>query len=267
MEEIWKDIIGWEDKYQVSNIGRVRNKKTYRIRAISLHPCGYSIITLYNGTKGTCCLVHRLVSKSFLDNPFQYEEINHKDECKTNNHVDNLEWCNRKYNSNYGTRKERISKAQKNDINKSKPVLMYSIMGELLKEFPSCAEVKRDCGISKENITHVCNPNNKYKYSNGYIWIYKHLVDEEYKNIDWSFYQERERKRKELKIKKRSSPKSLKNRADLSKEVIQKNKDGDIINKYPSAMEAYRITGFPRASISKSCQNGKIYKSFLWEYK
>lgn len=267
MEEIWKDIPEWEERYQVSNKGLIRNKKTFRIRAINKHPSGYSLVTLYVGTKGKNQLVHRLVAKAFIPNPNNYPCINHKDENKANNCVENLEWCDYQYNNNYGTKKERSSKTQQNDINKSKPVLMYSIMGNLLKEFPSCAEIKRDYGIPKNSITHVCNPNNKYKYSNGYIWIYKHLVDKEYKKIDWSFYQEREKKREELKIKKNSSPKSLKNRNDLSKKVIQKNKDGSIIKEYPSAMEAYRVTGFPRASISKYCKNGKVYKSFLWEYK
>ena len=114
MEE-WRDIKGYEGRYQVSNLGRVRslrdNHGNYRekIRATILNKEGYNYISLYKEGKIKMCLVHRLVAEAFIDNPNNYKEVNHKDENKQNNSVSNLEWCTAEYNCNYGTRNKRHS--------------------------------------------------------------------------------------------------------------------------------------------------------------
>ena len=121
MEEQWKPIIGYEGLYEVSNFGNVRSldrivkrwkgystKKGKIIIPFYESKKGYYQVTLIKDGKKKHYRVHRLVASAFLENPFNYTDVNHKDENKTNNHVDNLEWCTRKYNNNYGTKPERI---------------------------------------------------------------------------------------------------------------------------------------------------------------
>ena len=115
---IWKDIEGFEGIYQISNYGEVlrlmsydsrnhlRNSKILKQRQ---NKDGYMVIGLHKNGKETKYLIHRLVAQTFIDNPKKLPEINHIDENKHNNFVSNLEWCNRKYNVNYGN-------AQKNRI-------------------------------------------------------------------------------------------------------------------------------------------------------
>lgn len=125
MEEIWKDICEYKGIYQVSNCGRVKrlayeiknpapraNGSVLKFKEHLLTPRkithGYLSIMLYKKGKPKNYKIHRLVAQAFIPNPDNLPEVNHKDEDKTNNCVDNLEWCTHKYNSNYGTRPKRI---------------------------------------------------------------------------------------------------------------------------------------------------------------
>lgn len=111
MEEEWRDIKGYEGLYQVSNFGRVYNV----LRGTFLHQCvrknGYQQVTLCKAHSQHTFRTHRLVAEAFIPNPDNYTQINHKDEDKTNNCVDNLEWCDAKYNINYGSRNSKVSKS------------------------------------------------------------------------------------------------------------------------------------------------------------
>ena len=115
MEEIWKDVKGYEGYYQVSNLGRVKG-----LLAIKQYKCGrilktysnykgkgYLKVKLYKNTVKKMFYVHRLVADAFLPNPYNYPDINHKDENPHNNSVNNIEWCNESYNMSYGTTQER----------------------------------------------------------------------------------------------------------------------------------------------------------------
>ena len=105
MEE-WKNIIGYEGLYEVSDKGNVRNVRRNTLLKLQKNQ-GYIRVALSKNGIKTWLRVHRLVAQAFLPNPDNLPEINHKNEDKTNNRVDNLEWCDRKYNNNYGDRLEK----------------------------------------------------------------------------------------------------------------------------------------------------------------
>ena len=147
MEEIWKDIEGYEGLYQVSNLGRVRSLDRYvnnnhetkslkkgRILVNSiLKSTGYLRVSLSREGKFVSKQVHRLVAEAFVSNPNNYPIINHKDENPLNPCADNLEWCTSEYNNNYGTRLDKISKAMTNNPKISKKVYQYDLYGNFLK--------------------------------------------------------------------------------------------------------------------------------------
>lgn len=106
----WKKIKDFEN-YSVSNTGLIKNDKTGTILKTTIKKkrslIGYELVYLYNKEERKCFSVHRLVALAFIPNPENYPQINHKDENSLNNNVGNLEWCTQKYNSNYGSLKER----------------------------------------------------------------------------------------------------------------------------------------------------------------
>lgn len=114
MEE-WKDIKGYEGHYQISNKGRVKSlKHNHTKKGKILIPFksnnNYLSINLYKNNKLKTYLIHRLVAEAFLPNPDNLPVVNHKDENKLNNNVENLEWCTYYYNNKYGTRVEKVTK-------------------------------------------------------------------------------------------------------------------------------------------------------------
>lgn len=166
MDEIWRDIDGYEGLYQISNKGRV--KSLYKGSERILNPdidTGYYRIVLYNDSVKKHFLLHRLVAQAFIPNPYNLPEVNHKDENKKNNCVYNLEWCDRRYNNNYGTRNERVGDSQ------SKPIFQYSKSGDFIREWKSAHEVERVLGIDQGNISKCCK--GKLKSAGGFVWKYK----------------------------------------------------------------------------------------------
>lgn len=164
-KEIWKDIKGYEGLYQVSNYGRIINYKSKRILKGRVS-FGYLRITLYKYGKAKTFMVHRLVAEAFISNPNKLPQINHKDENKMNNNVNNLEWCNSQYNINYGKRNEIVSKKLTNHPKKSKKIRCV----ETGIVYSSSREIERELGYFHSNILACCN--GKRKTRGGYHWEY-----------------------------------------------------------------------------------------------
>ena len=184
MEEIWKDVKGYEGYYLVSNLGNVKSVDRYvkhdeenvslkrgAYKKAQLFECGYMYINLSKNGKSNYFRVHRLVAEAFIPNPDNLPEVNHKDENKLNNCVDNLEWCTREYNLNYGTGRERNKLKLINNLKLSKAVLQYTKDEVFIKEYPSAAEVERETGINHSNVALCCM--GKRKTAGGYIWKFK----------------------------------------------------------------------------------------------
>lgn len=186
MNEIWKDVERYKGKYQVSNLGRVKslnyrgNTHTEKIlKPISRGKSGYIYVDLYdNNYKPHKESIHRLVAETFIDNPLNLPCVNHKNEIKSDNNVDNLEWCTHKYNSNYGTIKEKLSTSAKQKptwqyaVNASKKKInQYSLDNEFIQTWDCAADIARYLNKTNgSNIIACCKGKKKSCY--GYIWRY-----------------------------------------------------------------------------------------------
>lgn len=166
MQEIWKDIVGYEGTYQVSNKGRVKNilPKNGKLLSTYSNNRGYIGVHLYKNSKCKNFLVHRLVAQAFIENPLNLPQVNHKDEDKNNNCVDNLEWCTNTYNRHYGTSLQRMKKS------KGKHVLQYTLDGKFVAEYDSIIDVERKFGFDHSSICKCCL--GKYSQHKGFIWKY-----------------------------------------------------------------------------------------------
>ena len=176
IEEIWKDVAGYRGLYQISNYGNLRSlvdkygRKRVLLRKFQKNKKGYPQTRLYKNHTGKTIKIHRLVATTFIPNPHNYPMVNHKDEDKTNNCVWNLEWCDAKYNANYGSLSERKKIININHPSKSKPVAMFDNNWELLMIFPSCSEAERQTNISQSLISKVCRqPMGKF-HAGGKNW-------------------------------------------------------------------------------------------------
>lgn len=164
-KEIWKPIKDYIN-YEISNFGKV--KSLYK--NIILNPeirRGYYAVQLYKNSKAKHFQIHRLVAIHFIKNPNNLKYVNHKDENKLNNNVNNLEWCTASYNINYGTCIERAIKK------KSIPVYQYDKNGNYLNYYSSIMDAERKTGIYNNNIVKCCK--GERKTAGGYIWKYKAL--------------------------------------------------------------------------------------------
>lgn len=179
--EKYKIISGFP-MYEISNYGNIRNVKTKRPRKLQQTPSGYLRVTLYEGTvKRHIFFVHRLVWLNFVGDIPSDLQINHKDENKTNNCLNNLELLTPKENSNYGNRNKNVSEHTKNTH--SKTVYQFNLDGNFIKSFPSTKQIERELGFRSEHIADCCrgkvSDKRKIKgftYVNsayGFKWSYK----------------------------------------------------------------------------------------------
>ena len=170
MKEIWKDIQGYEGLYQVSNFGKVKSfrastkfgKPEEMLLKPSLINSGYYVVTLYKQKEKHKFQIHRLVAETFIPNPLCLPCVNHKDEDKLNNSVENLEWCTYQYNNNYGTARIRASETQ------AKPIIQKTLDGNVLAIYHSPRVAAQLLSVDYVNLSNWCRAG----IGNGYRWEY-----------------------------------------------------------------------------------------------
>lgn len=235
---IWKDVEGYENLYQVSTDGLVRTSHTglWKILSLGRKRHGYYSVLLHKDGKRKNMLVHRLVAKAFIPNPYNYPYINHKDENPSNNHIENLEWCTAEYNSNYGTCKERIG------LTNGIPVLKYDLEGNFISEYRTMTEAERNEGIDHANICICCE--GKISHCNNFIWIYKgdeHTIQDRIKKI--------------------------KNSITRPKKLEMYDRDGKYIRTYDSVLQASKTSGDSYMVINRQLKTGIITKNAIHIWK
>lgn len=159
-----RDILGYEGLYAITSCGKVWSYRRQKFLKPQEKKNGYLQVILKNKGVQKGFLIHRLVAETYLPNPNNLPQVNHKDEDKIHNWISNLEWCDAKYNSNFGTRKERLSKKFGKRV----------YCEELDKIFDSTAEAARELNISRSHICEVCK--GIHSHTHGYHFRY---VEEE----------------------------------------------------------------------------------------
>lgn len=172
-KEIWRDIPNYEG-YQISNLGRVKSLERIDARGHRLkekilkpriQPCGYYQVELYKNSIGKNYLIHRLTWLAFNGQIPENMQVNHINEIKADNRLENLNLMACKENTNYGTGIERSAKKR------SKSVLQFDLNDNLIKEYPSTRQAERETGFDHRNIINCCKGKLKQVY--GYKWKYK----------------------------------------------------------------------------------------------
>ena len=169
--ETFLSVPGYEGLYEVSNKGNVKSLRRGKLMKKFISNVGYEIISLIKDGKKKSFNVHRLVALVFIPNPLNLPEINHKDEIKINNCVDNLEWISKKGNRNYGTYRERMSKSLKESGTNNKSISAYDKKTlKFVKSYDSITEAEKELGLSKGAIGKALS--GRRKTSAGYVWKY-----------------------------------------------------------------------------------------------
>lgn len=180
MQEIWKDVKGYEGRYLISNFGNVQSVKSGKLLKVHTSHKGYVIVLLYKNQKSHTNQLHRLIAQAFIPNPNNLPQINHIDGNKQNNDISNLEWCDQHHNIKEAYRlglMPRIREGsfvkghQRNDTTK---INQYDLNGQFIKEWGSIKsaslQFKNISNHPQANISGVIRGNRKTAF--GYIWRY-----------------------------------------------------------------------------------------------
>lgn len=226
---MWKDFCfnGHPTNYECSDNGEIRNKNTKRILKANLKKTGYLEYELYIDGIGVWLLGHRIIAQTFLDNPLNLNQVNHKNGIKTDNRVANLEWCSSQFNNQH---------AWDNGLNSAEKIRVeiqqYTVEGKLVATYESIAQAKRKTGFN--NINKVLS--GERQTCGGYYWRYS---DDRY----------------------------IPKKVGRKKKVGQFSLDGNFIAEFDSASQASRETGCYRKGIVDCCNGViKQSKGFLWRY-
>lgn len=230
--EVWKRTELFGRIIEFSNLGNYRfvDEKRHKEKRLNSH--GYYIIPIYHHNKLHNVLIHREVAKLFINNPNpkKYDCINHKDEVKTNNSVDNLEWCDRAYNNNYGTHNAKVAKSH------SKPIEQYTLDGEFVREWDSATTAAKELCCAQSAINWCCLRKPKYNSYHGYLWRYKGDT-------------------RELKYK-------------YGKTIIMMSKENEPIKEFFNITSAVKETGISATSISNVLAGrSKTAGNYKWKLK
>lgn len=167
-KEIWKPVVGYEN-YEVSNTGKVRSlnyMNTGKVKELCVKDNGHGYLLVQLGRKNFF-YVHRLVAQAFIPNPDNLPQVNHKNYVKSDNRVENLEFCSAKYNMEYSNVVEKAAESHR------KPVLQFTKDGEFVKEYESVREAESQTGI--KTICKCCKGHKDYPHAGGFIWKYKNV--------------------------------------------------------------------------------------------
>lgn len=166
MQELWRDVVGYEGLYQVSNTGKVRSlifgrEGSVKERLLVTGRDGYQRVILRKNGIRKCHYVHRMVALVFVPTIEGKNVVNHKDGNRSNNHADNLEWCDQQYNATYADAVQKRSRAVQ---------MIDPVTNEVLRIFYGVREAARETGLHYPNIIHACG--NSCRTSGGYKWKY-----------------------------------------------------------------------------------------------
>lgn len=180
--EVWKDVVGYEGRYQVSNQGRVKSldsvdsigrAKTGKVISVKRNNRGYVQVHLHRDGKCAMKLMHRIVAEAFIDNPNGYDQVNHINENKADNQVENLEWCTNMYNRHHGSGIERMARNRDYKLvvaNVNKAIAQIDKMGNTVNIWKNISEAKRHTGVNDTSISFCCR--GKQRTAGGYFWRY-----------------------------------------------------------------------------------------------
>lgn len=163
-DEIYKEIPGYEGLYKISNYGNIYSIQKEQLLKPQPSHHNYQRIQLHKNGSHKSFAVHRLVAEAFVDNPNNYNEINHKNEITSDNYYKNLEWCSHDYNIHYGNRMSKY------DLAKT-PVIMMDMNGNEIARYKSQLEASKEIGISQGAISNACS--GRAKTAGGAKWAYE----------------------------------------------------------------------------------------------
>lgn len=185
--EIWKDVVGFEDSYMVSNLGRVKSKeriifqisrwgqkmaKPYPEKLIN--PASNRTYLILGLSKSKKYTVHRLVAMAFVPNPHNKPHVNHKNGIKTDNRAENLEWVTASENTNHAVKMGLIVAKKGAESSSSTPISQFDLDGNWIRDWESQRQVQRETGLRQGSINHVLK--GRQKMAHGYIWKYKNPI-------------------------------------------------------------------------------------------
>lgn len=177
IDEKWLPVKDFENVYCVSNYGRVKNILTNHILKCSLDSHGYYALNLYdkNNNKRNFITLHRLLAETFIPNPENKPQVNHKDGNKSNSYLDNLEWSTASENTQHAYDNNLIHLKKGANSPNAIPIIQYSLNGEFIKYWGGATCVMNELGINKSNIIQCCKGN--VRQAGGYKWKYANVKE------------------------------------------------------------------------------------------